>query len=708
MKNSVEERIANYNFQLESLKQTLIYYLKYLLETNDRKDSEDLMKKFNQTYEKLLKEQTREDDNKLTEFYRYLTNLKPALNTILEPGKLYDSICDTWVFNFNIILDRVRRQLNDKKFTQKQKGPIIPGSSKSMDLRYYCTVCEQNFEIPQEIKAKLMDDSEKIELPKHHDKEMVIKIVKIEEEKENEPFEEIKIYPAEMLLSHTNSSDGNVEYLKILSVGIDVGSSTSHLIFSRLTYKREASFFNMTNRFLPINREIIYESDIIFTPLIDRYNIDIEAVIKFCEDEYKKAGILPEMVDTGAVIVTGETAKKENAAEIVVRISSESGKFVSAAAGPNFESLLGAMGSGIVERSRMKHCTILNVDVGGGTSNMAICSNGDVVSTACINVGGRLLGIDKNFKIWRIDEPSYRVMKELNMNYQLGDTIPEEDVRTIAHEYANALIEVMKGSATSPIAKMLMMTDNLDQSIPFDEISISGGIGEIIYTNQTPKNFNDIGKYLAEEIKNILDGLKLQLVEPENKIRATVIGAGAFSLSISGSTCYFDKGIDFPLNNIPVIPVPLKKEVVCDLIKDEVNSDYVKEEIEKAYKNFDFQEGEDIIALYFKDPIHRSTRWMPGFAKAIEKSLPHSIANKKPIILLFYDDVAKLMGLAINRETSIQNLMCLDELILEAGVWIDIGAPLKSGRAFGAQLESAEAFPVTVKSLVFNNEKKDS
>ncbi|MHA2146917.1 MAG: ethanolamine ammonia-lyase reactivating factor EutA, partial [Candidatus Thorarchaeota archaeon] len=126
--------------------------------------------------------------------------------------------------------------------------------------------------------------------------------------------------------------------LKMLSVGIDVGSSTSHLIFSRLALSRERSFTNPTNRFQLVEREIVYESDIIFTPLLDSHTIDIEAIVEFCKDEYRKAGITREMVETGAVIVTGETAKKTNAEEIVKRLSSESGKFVSAAAGPKYES----------------------------------------------------------------------------------------------------------------------------------------------------------------------------------------------------------------------------------------------------------------------------------------------------------------------------------------------------------------------------------
>jgi ethanolamine utilization protein EutA len=590
------------------------------------------------------------------------------------------------VSSFNVVLDRVRRQLNDKQSKKKIKGPILPGSSKSFELRYFCTVCKESFEIPPEEKALIDNSDDRIELPIHHDKEMVIKIVKTEENVEDkEELKEIKIYPAEVLMGHSDSSEHNAEYLEILSVGIDVGSSTSHLIFSKLTLKRERSFFNMSNRFNLLNREIFYEGNIIFTPLLDRSTIDIKAVIKFCQEEYKKAGMTPEMINTGAVIVTGETAKKQNAAEIVRRLSSESGKFVSASAGPNFESLLGAMGSGTVDLSREKQNTILNIDIGGGTSNLAISSKGEVVSTSCINVGGRLLGIDESFEIWRIDEPSKVVMEELHMDYKIGDIIPEEDVGKIAHEYAKALIEVMRGPATSTIAKKLMMTEDLDFSIPIDEISFSGGVAELIYDKKDGTTFNDIGMYIAEEIKSYIRKNNLPLIEPENKIRATVIGAGAFSLSVSGSTCYYDDKIKLPILNIPVVPINL-----------DLRENNLVEKVELALNNFDLKEGEDIFALYFKDLINPNE--LSKFAKSIEAALPNSATNEQLILIILGFDGAKMLGITLRNDTSIKkNLFCLDELELETGDWIDIGAPLKDG----------EAFPVTIKSLVFNKETKD-
>jgi ethanolamine utilization protein EutA len=345
------------------------------------------------------------------------------------------------------------------------------------------------------------------------------------------------------------------------------------------------------------------------------------------------------------------------------------------------------MGSGIVDRSRENRRTIMNVDIGGGTSNLAIVSNGTVLSTACINVGGRLLGIDKDFKIWRIDEPTVFLMRELGLDYQLGDTIPEYDVKKIAGEYAKALLEVMRGPAESRIASELMMTDDLDFSISANQFSFSGGIAEIYYGDK--ETYDDIGRYLAEAIKSLVNEIGIQVIEPENKIRATVIGAGAFTLSVSGSTCYFDNSIEFPITNVPVLPI--------NVTTGNYRPGRVEEEVARAFTKYDLEEGEEIVALYFKDSLYRSYSWLQEFVKAIENALPKTIARKMVVILLFETDIGKMVGLAIRRETSIQhNLLSLDELTLEEGDWIDIGAPMSSG----------QVFPVTVKSLVFNQNKE--
>lgn len=698
---------------VESVKSATIWIVNVFFKKYHTEDEPEMMDSFSQKYDSLLQQYEQEDITDLSRLYRLISEFKPALASVIQPGIEFDGMCGAMIDMFDITLAGVKRRM-ENKIRRPKEGPVLPGSDKSINIKYFCTVCEQSFEIPDDRKLKLLNSSEKMEMPKHHKKEMEIRIIdcaKVSSDGKDIADGDV-IKSASEIMGHSKpkvnafatdmkklanvfpdhpllDKDDIGEYLQVLSVGIDVGSSTSHLVFSSLTLRRERSFLNMSNRFHLINRKLIYEGTIIDTPLIDRYTIDIDAVVEFCEKEYEKAGIEPEMVDTGAVIVTGETAKKQNAAEIVRRLSSETGKFVSASAGPNFESLLGAMGSGVVDLSRKNESTIMNVDVGGGTSNLAIASNGNVLSTSCINVGGRLLGIDENFKIWRIDEPSEFLMKELKMNYQIGDIIPEEEVKIIAKEYAKALVEVMRGKATSHIAKELMMTDNLDFSIPIDEFSFSGGVAEMIYGES--KAYNDIGAYLAEEIKALMEEYELPIFEPENKIRATVIGAGSFSLSVSGSTCYFDKSILFPLENIPVINVHIRKE--------NFSQENLEKEVNLAFNRFDMQEGEDLVALYFKDPIHRSAFYLPELAKAIENALPNSIANNKMIILIFDQDMGGSVGIALRRETTIQdNLICMDELDLEEGDWIDIGAPLYSG----------QAFPVTVKSLVFNKNKNSS
>ena len=273
---SLDERIANLKINLESQKGNMEYYVKHILEQNTVSTSTEMVNKFMEELNVQIKQHEKEDMTDLARFYRLIMSVRPALDTILKPGNLYDSILDVMITNFNVILDRLRRTINDPKEMRKNKGPILPGSNKTFELRYFCTNCNQSFPIPPEMKEKIEIEAEKVELPLHCEKEMNIKIFRIEDETKEEVLEKINIYPAEVLLGHIDSSETNAEYLDLLSVGIDVGSSTSHLVFSKLTLKRETSVFNMTNRFNLINREIIHEGNIIFTPLLDKVTIDIE------------------------------------------------------------------------------------------------------------------------------------------------------------------------------------------------------------------------------------------------------------------------------------------------------------------------------------------------------------------------------------------------------------------------------------------------
>ena len=472
-----------------------------------------------------------------------------------------------------------------------------------------------------------------------------------------------------------------INEIEILSVGVDVGSSTSHLVFSNLLLKRDQR--SVTRRFNIAERNIIYEGRIIHTPLLDDKTIDIKKLTGFFKEEYELAEIDPADIQTGAVIVTGESARKKNARQIAEALSNDAGKFVAATAGPNFESLIAAMGSGAAARSKNENKTILSCDIGGGTSNIAITRNGETLSTSCISVGGRLLGVDSKRKIWRMDEPAASVMADIGLKHQVGDRISKADTERIAVKFADILFEVMTGPATSPLARQLMLTADLNFPGRIDEYSFSGGVAELMYGGLN--NFDDIGHLLADKIKLSALELSVPVIELPNKIRATVIGAGAYSLSISGCSGFRDDKVSFPIRNVPVIRV--------DVDQSQLSTDHVISQINTSFQRFDLAEGDDIIALYFKDPVRVSYPQMELFAKSIEAALANTIKNNLPVILIFETDIACSVGNVIRRETQVKtNLLSLDELKLKEGDWIDIGEPLVGD----------QVFPVTVKSLVFH------
>jgi ethanolamine utilization protein EutA len=328
----------------------------------------------------------------------------------------------------------------------------------------------------------------------------------------------------------------------------------------------------------------------------------------------------------------------------------------------------------------------MSCDVGGGTSNIAISKNGEILSTSCVSVGGRLLALDSDGAISRLNKPAVKVMRHIGLEYGLGDKIPREDLEKIASTFAEVLIEVMTGPAKSPLAKQLMVTGNLDFSStigPIDEYMFSGGVAEFMY-GCCSNGFNDIGAILSDKILSLSHRLNGPIIEPLHKIRATVIGAGAYSLSISGSSGFMDANIKFPIRNIPVLRV--------DVEEPRLSINHLVTQVNTAYRRFDLVEGEEVVALFFKDPVRVNYPALELFAKAIETALPRSIKKNMPVILIFEKDIACSVGNVIRRETALNtNLLSLDELSLNDGDWIDIGEPLVGG----------QVFPVTVKSLAF-------
>ncbi len=473
-----------------------------------------------------------------------------------------------------------------------------------------------------------------------------------------------------------------LEMFTLKSVGIDIGSSTSHLVFSRLTLRREGAA--LSTKFKVTEREVTYRSDIMLTPYLSGTLIDTEKVKDFIHEAYHKAGMSPEDIDTGAVVITGEALKKENAQPIVEFFAKESGKFICASAGPNHEALLAAYGCGAVDLSKAEKATVLNVDAGGGTTKFSLISDGVVNQVASINIGARLIAFDDSGVVTRIEEPGERIMKKLGHSVTLGKKISEKEKEDFAAFMAKLLFEFIDGKPQSALGKHLMVTDPFKDyrgSKQIDIIVFSGGVSEHIYDHDK-KSYGDVGPLLGKYIRKQLDGLdkKNLLREPTEGIRATVIGAGEYSIQASGNTSYISSTKPLPAHGLKVVRVSIPK------------GDSVTDAVGQALLKFDLQNFTSGLALALSldgQPDYPSIR---NVAEGIAVVLENSDDANAPLYLTLDLDVAKSLGAILKEELKVeQDVIAVDGIDVGDLDYIDIGVPLGI----------TEVIPVTVKSLMF-------
>ncbi len=468
----------------------------------------------------------------------------------------------------------------------------------------------------------------------------------------------------------------------LLSVGVDIGSSTSHIVFSRLVLDEDPG--SRTRKFEVTSREVIHEGSVHLTPFLGQDRIDLETLRGLLLSDYRQAGYSPSDVDTGAVIVTGETARKENADTIVRALAQEAGTFVAATAGPNFEAVLAAHGSGAVAASARDDSPVLNVDVGGGSSNLAVCRDGRVVTTAAINVGSRLVVTDEDGMVVRLERTGAEVARQLGIGLRMGGPLSDRDARVLAQGLADALLALVTGRELPRLAKGLMMTAPFEDTEVPRRVMFSGGTAEYIYRHET-RTFGDLGPLLAGAIRRGAEAAGLELMEPAHRIRATVIGAGQMTLEVSGSTTFLSTGLDLPVRDLPVARPALPASGLTRAV--------VTRGIRDALRMLDIEEGERDVMLAFGDVVRPSYEGLTEFAWGVVDALPRTVASGRPILMCFETDVGNSVGNVMRRETGVQcEVLSIDELRLEEGDFVDVGRPVVGGAVI----------PVVVKTLVFD------
>lgn len=488
----------------------------------------------------------------------------------------------------------------------------------------------------------------------------------------------------EPMIELTPEEAGN--RLHLTSVGIDIGSSTSHLMFSRLVLERQG--LALSSRFKVVDRSIIHRSPILLTPYSDLYTIDTEELSRFIRGVYEDAGLQVDDVDTGATIFTGEAAKKENAQAISALFAAEAGKFVCATAGPNLEAVMAAYGSGACARSERRDGvsrTVLNVDMGGGTAKFAVCRDGEIIETAAINVGARLVALNEKGggEIIRIEPAGQIIADELGIPLELGGTLSEAHQQAMADLLAECLFNVAERRPLGRLADRLMITGPLTFTGPIDAVTFSGGVSEYVYGNEQ-RNFGDLGIILGKAVWDRVGRLGAPVETSEQQIRATVIGAGQYTLQVSGSTIFISRPDLLPHRNLQVVaPLMPPGHYTVDTVRDSV---------QQALQRLDIEEGAAPIALSFRWQMEPSYDRVKTLAEGIVNAMPSTIEQKMPLTLIFDTDIAGAVGTLMTRELLPgHDLVSVDEVQVTDLDFIDLAE----------EREDVHAVPVVVKSLVF-------
>ncbi|HEU0070884.1 MAG TPA: ethanolamine ammonia-lyase reactivating factor EutA [Alphaproteobacteria bacterium] len=473
----------------------------------------------------------------------------------------------------------------------------------------------------------------------------------------------------------------NPDWLRLTSVGIDIGSSTSHLMFSRLVLRRRSQ--QMSSEFEVVHREVLYRSPILLTPYADPDTIDTAALAAFVTHSYDKAAITAEAVDTGAVICTGEAVRKHNSEAIIRMLAADGGKFVCATAGPNLEAVLGAHGSGAVTRSRDgKPC--LHVDIGGGTAKLAVVENGVVVETASVNVGARLLAWDGGNRLLRVEAAGRNVALACGHDLHVGDAISEAQKQDIAARLADILIEVMRRAPLSALAASLIVSGPLKQAVPIEEVSFSGGVSEYIY-GLYGREHGDLGPLLGSAIRRRVPALGLPLAGSQERIRATVIGASQYTVQLSSSTVFVSREDLLPLADLQVVPAALPAEGA-------LTADAVEAAITRAFARLDLMPDalERPIAVALTGAVTPSRASIKALSAGIQRAL--APIAQFPWAIMLTADVAGLVGAILKEEDKVpQDVIVIDGIKVGEFDFVDLGQPIKS----------VDAIPAIVKSLVF-------
>lgn len=472
----------------------------------------------------------------------------------------------------------------------------------------------------------------------------------------------------------------------ILSVGIDIGTSTTQVIFSRIEMENTGSFFSVPKVSI-VNKEVIYKSQVYLTPLKTPVLIDGAAVRRIVDKEYTLAGFSRKDVDTGAVIITGESARKENAAEVLSQLSDFAGEFVVSTAGPDLESIIAGKGSGAFQYSMDNHCRAANLDIGGGTTNIVLFDSGDTVANGCLDIGGRLIRLSQDLEILYISPAAQLVADAVGIVLQAGSRTTLDSLSRITDKMADLLAQAMGLKPEEPLLRKLRTPGSswYGPNHRVQRLCFSGGVADCIADTEAGVPYGDIGVLLGRSIARNRDLKSVPWIMGRETIRATVVGAGTYTTSISGSTIDYTEGL-LPIKNLPVLRLDFKEEQGCLAGDDSL--------LESRLRWFMEQSGADNVAVAMQGPSDPDYPTLGRLARCLAEAMNRAIPADKPLIVILEHDIAKAMGLVLRQHLrGNRKFICIDSVKVSQGDYVDLGKPVLDGMVI----------PLVVKTLLFGN-----
>ncbi len=493
------------------------------------------------------------------------------------------------------------------------------------------------------------------------------------------------LHPSDEERQQLGDAIWSADNVELTTVGVDVGSSTSHLMFAKVHLQRLAEA--LSSRFVVVGREILWKSPILLTPYRADYSIDAEVLGAFIEEAYQAAGLTREQIDSGAVVLTGEALKRKNARAIADLFAAESGKFVCASAGHNMEAMMAAHGSGAVALSRERHQTLLNVDMGGGTTKFALVHGGRLLASSAIAIGGRLVAFNAQGELARIEQPALRLARESGIELVLGKVLAPDEKEQLAKTMLGVLIQAIHRAPPDDLMRDLTLTPALPGETKIDALTFSGGVSEFLFKRQI-SDLGDLGGQLAAGLVRALNEGRIAypVLDPGQGIRATVIGAAQFTVQVSGNTIMISRPEILPLRNIPVLRLDLA-------LGGEIDAEQIGQAIEAAHARLDLVEGTSTVALAFSWQGEPSHARLFALAGGICRGFPATLARAAPLILVMEGDIAKSLGVILRRELDVTgDIISLDGIELREFDYIDMGE----------LIEPTDVVPLIIKSLLFS------